>query len=68
MNAPRTWFDRLGIDRNGVRIVGQVRGMITLTSDPDGVHTLWIFDHPLMEGNAATLRAEYQRYHVEYLE
>jgi hypothetical protein len=62
------WFGRIGIDRNGVRLVGQVRGMITLTRDEDGVHTLWILDYPLMEGNAATLRAEYQRYDQQWLE
>ena len=61
------WFDRLRIGKDGVELVGATRGMATLTRDADGVHTLWIFDHPLKEGNAVSLRAEYAKYVPENL-
>lgn len=64
MSAHGPFFDRIGIDRNGVKLVAHMRGMITLTRDTDGVHTLWIYNHPLEQGNAITMRAKYEEYRL----
>ncbi len=49
------WLDRLGIDKR-CRLVAMCRGMVTLTVDADGVHTLWIYDHALVTGDDARPR------------
>jgi hypothetical protein len=52
------WFDRIGIDKT-CRLVGMCRGMITLTRTDDGTHTLWIYDQPVANGDAVTMRNRY---------
>jgi hypothetical protein len=56
-----SWFDRLNIDKNGVRLVGQVRGMITATR-VDDAYTLWVFNHPIMTGDCTTIRTALKRF------
>lgn len=55
------WLKKLGIDQT-CRLVAMCRGMITLTTDPDGWHTLWIYSHPVMTGDATTMRNRYADY------
>ncbi len=60
-NGP-AWFNRIGIDRT-CRLVGMYGGIVTLTRtmndwplDKSKTHTVWLYDHPLATGDAATMR------------
>ena len=55
------WLAALGIDRT-CRLVAMTGGMVTLTRTDDGEHTLWLFDHPEMVGDAPTVRSAYADY------
>lgn len=58
VDEPPAWYKALGIDKSR-RLVGMCRGMITLTAEPDGAHTVWLYDYPIASGDATTMRSLY---------
>lgn len=52
------WYKRIGIDKT-CRLVAMYGGCVVLTKTDDGVHTLWLYDYPIMTGDAASVRNRY---------
>jgi hypothetical protein len=52
------WFNRIGIEKT-CAIVAYDGGAVTLTKTVGGMHTLWIYDYPLLTDEAITVRRRY---------
>lgn len=61
------WLDKLGIDKT-CRLVALCRGMIALTAEPDGTHTLWNMGYVIDRGDATTMRARYALFVPDWLQ
>lgn len=58
MKPDAPWFDKIGIGKT-CHFVAMCRGMVVLTRNDDGGHTLWLFNQPVGQGDARTMRARY---------